>query len=119
MVQDGTAFWESIREHTHPTFESAPALCRFSIKSTAQPLGLGKQIMEWNGSLRWVAQDLDPAGAFDTAREADGHATLFHGGNKRHGIQRFSSALLAVHKKLKRAFDPHGILGPGRIHADF
>ena len=41
------------------------------------------------------------------------------GGNKRHGIQQFSPGLLAVHKKLKRAFDPHGILGPGRIHADF
>ncbi len=118
-VQGGAAFWESIREQTHPTFESAPALWRFSIKSTAQPLGLGKQIMEWNGSLRWVAQDLDPARAFDTAHKADGHATLFHGGNKRHGIQQFSSGLLAVHKKLKRAFDPHGILGPGRIHADF
>jgi len=118
-VQDGAAFWASIREQTHPTFESAPALWRCSIKSTAQPLGLGKQIMEWNGSLRWVAQDLDPARAFDAAHKADGHATLFHGGNKRHGIQQFSSALLAVHKRLKRAFDPHGILGPGRIHADF
>jgi len=75
--------------------------------------------MEWNGSLRWVAADLDPAMAFNAAHKADGHATLFRGGNKRHGIQQFSAGLLAVHKKLKRAFDPHGILGPGRIHADF
>jgi len=27
--------------------------------------------------------------------------------------------LLAIHKKLKRVFDPEGILSPGRIHADF
>jgi len=98
---------------------NAPALWRFSIKPTSPPLGLGKQVMEWNGSLRWIAEDLDPSRAFAIAHRADGHATLFRGGNKRHGIQQFSAGLLAVHKKLKRAFDPHGILGFGRIHADF
>jgi len=97
----------------------APALWRFSIKPTSPPLGLGKQVMEWNGSLRWVAEDLDPSRAFAIAHRADGHATLFRSGNKRHGIQQLSAGLLAVHKKLKRAFDPHGILGFGRIHADF
>lgn len=118
-VQDGIELWQSIREQSHPTFESAPALWRFSMKATAALSGVGRQIIEWNGSLRWVAQDLDPSKAFDIAHQADGHATLFRGGNKRHGIQQFSAGLLAVHKKLKRALDPHGILGPGRIHADF
>jgi len=118
-VPDGAQFWQSIREQSHPTFAHAPALWRFSIKPTSPPLGLGKQVMEWNGSLRWVAEDLDPSRAFAIAHRADGHATLFRGGNKRHGIQQFSAGLLAVHKKLKRAFDPHGILGFGRIHADF
>ena len=28
------------------------------------------------------------------------------------GIQRLPANLLAIHKKLKRAFDPEGILGP-------
>ena len=118
-VQDGAAFWESIRHQTHALFAGAPALWRFSVKSTTAPLGLGRQMIEWNGSLRWIAEDLDPSKAFEIAHKAGGHATLFRGGNKRHGIQQFSSGLLAVHKKLKRAFDPHGILGPGRIHADF
>jgi glycolate oxidase FAD binding subunit len=119
IVEDGYAFWKSIREQTHPLFRGAPALWRFSINPTAAPLGLGQQFVEWNGGLRWIAADLDPSKAFDTAHKAGGHATLFRGGNKRHGIQQFSPGLLAVHKKLKRAFDPHGILGPGRIHADF
>jgi glycolate oxidase FAD binding subunit len=119
IVEDGYAFWKSIREQTHPLFRSAPALWRFSINPAAAPLGLGQQFVEWNGGLRWIAADLEPSKAFDTAHKAGGHATLFRGGNKRHGIQQFSPGLLAVHKKLKRAFDPHGILGPGRIHADF
>lgn len=118
-VADGPALWHSIREQSHPAFENAPALWRFSVKSTAAPLALGPQIMEWNASLRWVAADLDPARAFDIAHKAGGHVTLFRGGNNRHGIQQFSSTLLAVHKKLKRALDPQGIFGPGRIHADF
>jgi len=118
-VEDGAAFWKSVREQTHPVFTAAPALWRFSIRSTVAPLGLGPQAIEWNGSLRWIAADLDPSLAFDAAHKAGGHATLFRGGNKRNGIQQFSSGLLAVHKKLKRALDPHGILGPGRIHADF
>ena len=118
-VPDASALWHSIREQTHPAFESAPALWRFSVKSTAAPLALGPQIVEWNGSLRWVAADLDPGKAFDIAHQAGGHATLFRGGNKRHGIQQFSPGLLAVHKKLKRALDPQGMFGPGRIHADF
>jgi glycolate oxidase FAD binding subunit len=118
-VEQGAALWQSIREQSHPAFENAPALWRFSVKATAPPLRLGRQIIEWNGSLRWLVEDLDPGRAFDAAHNAEGHATLFRGGNKRHGIQQFSSGLLAVHKKLKRVFDPHGILGPGRIHADF
>ncbi|HKB83210.1 MAG TPA: glycolate oxidase subunit GlcE [Burkholderiales bacterium] len=119
VVQDGAGFWRSVREQTHALFSDAPALWRFSIRSTAAPLELGRQMIEWHGSLRWIAADLDPSKAFEVAHKAGGHATLFRGGNKRHGIQQFPPGLLAVHKKLKRAFDPHGILGPGRIHADF
>lgn len=118
-VPDGRAFWQSVREQTHPFFSLSDALWRFSIKSTAAPLGQGPQLIEWNGGLRWVAANLDPAIAFDAAGRAGGHATLFRGGDKRLGIQRLPAALVAIHKKLKRALDPEGILGPGRIHADF
>jgi glycolate oxidase FAD binding subunit len=118
-VADGAALWQSIREQTHPFFAGAAALWRLSIKPTAAPLGLGPQSIEWNGSLRWIAANLSPAQAFETAQRAGGHATLFRGGDKQLGIQRLPANLLAIHKKLKRAFDPEGILSPGRIHADF
>ena len=117
-VTDG-AFWQSIREQTHPFFADAAALWRVSIKPTTAPLGLGPQLIEWSGGLRWIAANLGPSQAFETAQRAGGHATLFRGGDKRLGIQRMPANLLAIHKKLKRAFDPEGILSPGRIHADF
>ena len=118
-VADGAAFWHSIREQKHPFFADATALWRLSIKATTATLGLGPQLIEWSGSLRWVAANLSPSHAFETAQRAGGHATLFRGGDKRLGIQRLPANLLAVHKRLKRAFDPEGILSPGRIHADF
>ncbi len=118
-VADGTAFWKSIREHTHPFFVGAAALWRLSIKPTSPPLGLGPQLIEWNGGLRWIAENLSPSHAFEAAQRAGGHATLFRGGEKRLGIQRLPANLLEIHKKLKRTFDPEGILCPGRIHADF
>jgi glycolate oxidase FAD binding subunit len=118
-VADGASFWQSVREQTHPFFAGASTLWRLSIKPTTAALGLGPQLIEWNGSLHWVKADLDPARIFEAAGKAGGHATLFRGGDKRLGIQRLPPGLVAVHRKLKRALDPAGILGPGRIHADF
>jgi len=118
-VADGATFWQSVREQTHPFFAAAAALWRLSIKPTTAPLGLGPQLVEWNGGLRWFAASISPSLAFDAAQRAGGHATLFRGGDKRLGIQQLPANLLAIHKKLKRVFDPEGILSPGRIHADF
>ncbi|HKQ24682.1 MAG TPA: glycolate oxidase subunit GlcE [Burkholderiales bacterium] len=118
-VADGAVFWRSIREQTHPFFAQGAPLWRLSLKPTAAPLGLGPQLIEWSGALRWIAANLSPSQTFETAQRAGGHATLFRGGDKRLGIQRLPANLLVIHKKLKRAFDPEGILSPGRIHADF
>jgi glycolate oxidase FAD binding subunit len=119
IVSDGSAYWRSVRNQAHGFFCEAQALWRLSIKPTTPPMGLGPQLVEWNGSLRWIAAPLEPTQVHAAAEKAGGHATLFRGKDKRHGIQKISASLLAVHKKLKRAFDPQGILGPGRIHADF
>jgi glycolate oxidase FAD binding subunit len=44
---------------------------------------------------------------------------MFRGPNKSAGIQRLPEPLLVVHKKLKRALDPIGLFGPGRLHPEF
>lgn len=118
-VADARGFWQSVREHTHPFFSGTGTLWRMSIKATAAPLGLGPQLIEWNGSLRWVIAGHGSARMHDAAGSAGGHATLFRGSNKRDGIQRLTPAAVALHRKLKHALDPEGIFGPGRIHADF
>ena len=118
-VADAGDFWKSVREHTHEFFSGSGSLWRMSIKSAAAPLGLGPQMMEWNGSLRWIFSRHDATRMHDAAAQAGGHATVFRGDNKAQGIQRLTPAAVVLHRKLKHAFDPAGILGRGRLHADF
>lgn len=118
-VPDDGGFWRSIREHIHPFFKQSAGLWRFSLKPTSPPLQLGPTLLEWNGSLRWTAADIEPVTAYDAAEQTRGHATLFRGANKSGGIQRLPAPLLVVHKKLKRALDPIGLFGPGRLHPEF
>ena len=50
---------------------------------------------------------------------AGGHATLFRGGD--HGgdvFQPLTAELLSLHQRLKQAFDPAGILNPGRMYRE-
>jgi glycolate oxidase FAD binding subunit len=54
------------------------------------------------------------------ARGHGGHATLFRGTDKDIGaFQPLGDTLLGLHRRLKAAFDPAGVLNPGRLYADF
>ncbi len=119
ILADGNSFWTSVREQTHPFFSGAGTLWRMSVKSTTDPLILGPQLIEWNGSLRWIFADHATTRMHDAAAAAGGHATLFRGQGKIGGIQRLTPSNLALHRKLKHAMDPAGIFGPGRIYTDF
>ena len=121
-VDDGGRFWRDLRDHRHEFFRQASALWRVSLKSTtAPPVFAGPQLVEWSGALRWIAHDADPADLRARAAAAGGHATLFRRGAGRNAdtFHPLSPALARVHANLKRAFDPHAVLNPGRIYADF
>ena len=75
-------------------------------------------MIEWNGSLRWIATDAPAQQVFDAARKAGGHATRFRGSNGT-PVMHLDPALLALHKRLKAALDPDGIFGPHRLHPEF
>jgi glycolate oxidase FAD binding subunit len=113
-------FWTGIREHTDPFFAAGGPLWRLSVKPTTRPLGLpGTQLIEWSGALRWLRSDADAKTIRETATGAGGHATLFRGGDRKHGVfQPLAPELMQLHRNLKRAFDPAGILNPGRLYPD-
>jgi glycolate oxidase FAD binding subunit len=67
--------------------------------------------------VRWVSADLDPLTIRSTTERVGGHATLFRGGDKSAGaFHPLKPAILKIHRRLKDAFDPAGILNPGRMY---
>src|SRR5215470_9301712 len=116
-VADGNGFWRAVREQTLDSFRGP--LWRFSITPTTPPLALpGQQVIEWNGSLRWIATDAPAQQVFDIARKAGGHATRFRAPNGT-PLMLLDPPLLEVHKRLKAALDPNGLFGPHRLHPEF
>ncbi|HET9578696.1 MAG TPA: glycolate oxidase subunit GlcE [Usitatibacter sp.] len=115
---DATAYWRDLREHRLPFFASGAPLWRISVAQTAEPFDLGRPpLIEWGGGLRWVPGELDAPAVRAAAEKAGGHATLFRGGDKSVGVfHPLQPALLKIHRRLKAAFDPAGILNAGRLY---
>jgi glycolate oxidase FAD binding subunit len=110
--------WRAIREQTHPFFTGDAPLWRLAVPSVTPPLAVGEQLVEWGGALRWTRggtmTDLR-----QIAKRAGGHATLFRGADKSAGaFAPLEPVLLRLHRALKSAFDPAGILNPGRLYAE-
>jgi len=123
-VADAGAFWQSIREQTHPYFAGSAPLWRLAVASTTPPLCCtGPILIEWGGALRWLRGDLDAEALREAAAAAGGHATLFRGDaalKAEAGVfAPLSPALARIHRRLKQAFDPAGVFNRGRMYPDF
>jgi glycolate oxidase FAD binding subunit len=110
-------FWAALRDHRIAFFAGDAPVWRVSVPQTTPPLGLGAALVEWGGGLRWLRGALDAAAVRSAAERAGGHATLFRGGDKAAGVfHPLAPAVLKIHRRLKAAFDPAGILNPGRMY---
>jgi glycolate oxidase FAD binding subunit len=118
-VSNAGTYWSDLREHRLAFFAGEAPLWRVSLPQTAEPLVLApsqSQLIEWGGGLRWLKT---AAGAGDV-RNAAKHATLFRAADKSAGaFAPLEPVNARLHKALKAAFDPAGILNPGRMYADF
>lgn len=120
-LDEGAAFWADLKEQRLAFFQRPGPLWRISLPPATPPLPLpGEWLLDWGGALRWLKSDAPAGAVFAAARQARGHASLFRGaGGTRRVFQDLPPALKTLHIKLKRAFDPHGILNPGRLHEDW
>jgi len=116
-VADGPAYWDSLREHRLPFFAAGRPLWRLSVAQTAAPVpATYPQLIEWGAGLRWVSGALEAGNARTLAKNAKGHATLFRNGDRAAGVfHPLAPAIARIHRRLKDAFDPAGILNPGRM----
>jgi glycolate oxidase FAD binding subunit len=120
-------WWLSLRDQTEEFFSLSEAnlargecLWRLSLPSTAAPVRLpGRQLIEWHGAERWWRTHAEAREVRAAAARAGGHATLVRGADKSGGVfTPVSDVLLRIHQGLKQAFDPAGILNPGRLYAE-
>ena len=122
-VEDAQAghFWRGIRDQTDPFFAGDAPLWRLSLPSHAPRIDLpGTQLVEWGGALRWFRTQADASVVRAAASRAGGHATLFRGGENSSGaFTPLAPELARLHRELTAAFDPDGILNPGRLYPEF
>ncbi|HNH35703.1 MAG TPA: glycolate oxidase subunit GlcE [Rhodocyclaceae bacterium] len=114
------AFWDGRRDLTDGFFAGPDPVWRLSLPSVA-PVVDAAQGVEWGGALRWWRTGRPAAEVRALAAKAGGHATLFRRGGHEEDAPPFHPlppAVLALHERLKRAFDPKGILNPGRLHPE-
>ncbi len=118
---EAAAFWTGVREQADPFFAGAAPLWRLSLPSNAPVLELpGAQFVEWGGALRWLKSGAQAATVREAAARAGGHATLFRAGDKAAGsFAALAPAAARLHRELKAAFDPAGVLNPGRLYPEF
>ena len=136
-VTSGVAddLWMRLREQRLEFFELAAddTLWRLSLPAGAPARlpsdavrGVGDAVLlEWHGMQRWVKtrHDRDAAVAArfagdlrEAARRFGGHATRFRGDEASgHAFEPLAPAVLAIHRRLKREFDPAGIFNRGRL----
>jgi glycolate oxidase FAD binding subunit len=119
-VADGGRFWRRLREQQSGFFVTQQPLWRLAVASDTPPLSIeGKWLYEWGGALRWLVSDAEPGRIRAAAAAAGGHAVLYRGGDRTGDVfHPLDGGLLNVHRKLKQAFDPAGILNPGRMYRD-
>ncbi|KAF0191265.1 MAG: glycolate oxidase FAD binding subunit [Gammaproteobacteria bacterium] len=119
-LNSADAFWRSVRELSHPFFDDDAPLWRYSLPPATAALTFSKHwFIDWGGAQRWVKTVLPANIVRETAARAGGHATLFYSVRRESTFfHPLTPAALTLHKRLKAAFDPHGILNPGRLYRD-
>ena len=109
-------FWRQVREVD--TFRKDPRpLWRLSVPPAAgwrlRAAVSGDLLFDWAGGLAWLASTDAAAAVRAAAAALGGHATLYRGEGP--AFAPLTGPLAALTARVKAAFDPNGVLNPGRF----
>ncbi|HWM67761.1 MAG TPA: glycolate oxidase subunit GlcE [Steroidobacteraceae bacterium] len=108
-------WWDALRHYTHPVY-SGDSVWRISVPSIAPPLQLPfEPLIDWGGALRWYSGDVSTFDVRGLALAAGGTAMRWRGEGSASKFHPLPRAILEIHRRLKRSFDPEGIFNPGRL----
>ena len=112
------AVWDDVRDLRYPALAGGGRIWRLSLPQTAPMPTVGDVVAwDWAGAQVWLRSDAAPEAIWDAAAAGGGHATLWSGAAQGQEVfQPLPPALLALHRRLKAALDPAGILNPGRMY---
>ena len=132
-ANDSRALWRDVAACAPFAHPDARALWRISTASTRGPVLVAqitrtleaRYFYDWGGGLIWLAtEDSGDAGAkiIRAATAAfGGHATLVRASTETRAsvdvFEPLAAATMTLTKGIKAAFDPQGILNPGRMYA--
>ena len=118
IIDDGDRFWGDLSEQRLPFFADERPLWRLSVPPATDPLPLdGDWLVDWGGAQRWFKSDQEGDVIRAAAGHVGGHATLFRGGDRRGEVfHPLAPGLAALTRRIKQAFDPHGLFNPGRLY---
>jgi glycolate oxidase FAD binding subunit len=113
--------WQQLRHQTHPCFQQEN-LWRLSLPQATAIHNEDDQLIEWGGALRWKVSNSD---LFEQAQTLDGHATRYalkpdsaQANSSNEIFQPLQGGMLAIHKRIKHALDPHNILNRARLYRE-
>lgn len=122
-VSEVAAWWAALRDQELAFFDGDddPVLWRVSLPPMTDSSGFdGAVLHDWNGQQLWLRGERDGPALRAQAAALGGHASCFRGGDREGDIfQPLAAPLQTFHRRLKQAFDPAGILNPGRMYPDF
>jgi glycolate oxidase FAD binding subunit len=118
-ASDEKEFWHSIREQSHPFFQSEGCLYRLSVNPTAPETKSTNGLIEWNGSTRWIWNEGSLEEHQEFAGQYGGYATVFRGNQSGKSIHAMSRELQVLQLKIKQAMDPQGVFGRQRLFTEF
>lgn len=109
-------FWAQLREVEAFRRDDRP-LWRISVPPSVgwrvSEAVSGEALYDWGGGLVWLASDADPVSLRAAVRALGGHATLYRGEGP--AFEPLDGPLAALTARVKAAFDPKGVLNPGRM----
>jgi glycolate oxidase FAD binding subunit len=115
--QTPVTFWDDLRHRRLPLM-NRPRLWRLSVPRTANlPELPGGWLRDWGGAEIWLDSEAEPSRIRRIAADAGGHATLYRGAKPEESVfAPLPEGLMALHRRVKAAFDPAGVFNPGRMY---